>query len=147
MTHRVLAITTWISGIALIASLVLASASVWLDPWQQRLSFGKDVHVGVWSAWGPRLIFFNDAEYGPYRGSTIALVDDGGNTYPRDFKPSGFGDVAGVYYRHFVWTNTNDTLWTLMVSLWYPIVLFAALPGWAIVRRVWARSHGRNPAQ
>ena len=145
MKHRVLAIITWISAIALIATLVVAAASVWLDPWRYRLSFGNDFHVGVWSAWGPRLVFFNDAEYGPYLGSTIALVDEQGNVYPRDLKQSSFGDVAGVYYRHFVWTNTNDTLWTLMVSLWYPIVLFAALPGCAILRRVWAHRQDPNP--
>jgi hypothetical protein len=37
------------------------------------------------------------------------------------------GDFPGIYYRHFEWLDDRP-IWTLMVSLWYPIGLFAILP-------------------
>lgn len=89
----------------------------------------------------PRLVLFSDGEYGLYSGSIIALVADGGKTAPR-LKESSFGDVAGVYYRHFEWTDSGETLWTLEISLWYPILLFAILPARSVIRLI--RSSGRS---
>ncbi len=73
-----------------------------------------------------RLVFFNDAEYGPYSGSIIGLVDEDGNIYPPLEREQAFGDSWGIYYRYF--QRSGSTLWTLTVTLWYPIAVFAIMP-------------------
>ncbi len=88
-----------------------------VDPWKHRISLTDDFHVTLWGhVVDARIVFFNDAEYGPYRGSIIGLAGDS------DLKERGFGDFLGIYYRHFQWPNS--VLWTWMVSLWYPVALF-----------------------
>lgn len=54
-----------------------------------------------------------------------------------------FGDTLGIYYRYFRWTVSGATLWTLSVSLVYPLAMFTVLPlVWAwrrasVVCRIW----------
>jgi hypothetical protein len=48
-----------------------------------------------------------------------------------------FGDFLGIYYRHFRWVG-EATLWTLRVSLWYPVVLSGVLPAY------WVFHHWRK---
>ncbi|TWT56298.1 hypothetical protein CA85_43010 [Allorhodopirellula solitaria] len=96
-------------------------------PTEYHFSFRDDSHVGVSSrGLDARLVFFNDVEYGPYRGSTIGLIHANGEIYPPLEREGSFGDSWGVYYRHFQWSDS--TLWTLMVTLWYPITIFAIMP-------------------
>lgn len=112
----------------LIAMLGLAVYSLWMNPWDHRLSVGQHFHVSVWGGdWDIRLVFFNDADYGPYRGSTISV--DGNPPLRRELY---FGDTAGVYYRYF--GLAGSALWTLMVSIWYPVALFSILPSWQLLR-------------
>lgn len=126
MARRTLLITTWLSGGLFIIMVVLAIASVWINPWSHHLSLTSDFHAGVWGrGWDIRLVFFNDTDYGPYRGSMIGVFDDQGNIHPPLRKDVRFGDTAGVYYRYFRWADA--TLWTLMVMIWYPIVVFSVL--------------------
>jgi hypothetical protein len=134
-TGRLLTIATWVSAFALSVAIFLFGASWWLNPLDHRLSFGEHLHFGIcrMGYHDPRLVVFNDPQYGPYSGSIIAIVGDDGNVKP-PLKESAFGDVAGVYYRHFAWVDSGNTLWTLMVSLWYPIGLFAILPARSVFR-------------
>ena len=44
-------------------------------------------------------------------------------------------DFPGIYYREFDWKIHGAPYWTLRVSLWYPILLFAILPAWWGFRR------------
>ena len=55
-------------------------------------------------------------------------------------------DLPGIYYRQFVWWKQEFPWWTLRVSLWHPIVLFAILPMlWVIRRRgFWFRKTTAN---
>lgn len=46
-----------------------------------------------------------------------------------------YGDLPGVYYRHFEWLNPQTPWWTLCISLWYPIAITATLPSWWLVKR------------
>lgn len=103
-------------------------------------------------------IFTGDA---PYRGSIMNLEgmwDDVPATERRDwgwaFQRCGleavsfidllgqsagrarYGDFPGVYYRHFEWRSSQNTWWTLCVSLWYPIGFAAMLPSWWLFRRL-----------
>ncbi|MCA8988131.1 MAG: hypothetical protein KDA78_10840 [Planctomycetaceae bacterium] len=108
-------------------SVLMFLAGYIISPLDYHFSLSDDFHVGVWSN-GPdsRLVFFNDPAYGPYRGSIIGLTDQDGNVYPPLIHEQSFGDSWGIYYRYFQWSDS--TLWTLTVTLWYPIVLFAILP-------------------
>ena len=92
-----------------------------------QFSFSDDSHAGVGArGLDSRIVFFSDAEYGPYHASIIGLADADGNDYPPLILEESFGDSLGIYYRSFQWSDS--TLWTLMVTLWYPIVLFAIMP-------------------
>lgn len=125
------------AGLAMTVALWLAAFFV--NPWDCHLSVGDTFHVGVWGGVdGPmfgRVVLFNDREYGPYRGSIIALSDGRGGVWPRH-RVSGWGDACGVYYRHFYFADSGRTLWTVMVSLLYPFVAFAIVPLAWVWRRV-----------
>lgn len=134
MTHlrRIPTIATWVSTVMLALTLLLAAASYWLNPWANYLSIGNDFHAGV--EWRRnvdiRLVFFNDAAYGPYNGSMTSVM----GAPPID-EERAFGDTAGIYYRYF--RDGADTLWTLKLSLWYPAGLFALFPCWQGFRTLW----------
>ncbi len=121
-------------------SVVLFAASYRVDPTKTRISLGDNFHVSllVRRDIDARIVFFNNAGYGPYQGSLVAVgaVGSPPQEYP---KRVGFGDWLGIYYRHFRWPD--EVLWTLSVSLWYPMVFFAlcALIAWWRWKRRLAR--------
>jgi hypothetical protein len=127
----------WFNRAALASAVLLAcTVALWLvafflNPAERHLAVTESFRVGVWG--GPicgRLVFFNTAD-GPYHGSIIALSDGQGNSHPR-LRARGWGDSWGVYYRHFYFFDSGETVWTLMISLLYPLALFAILPvAWA----------------
>lgn len=121
---RTFRIATVISTALLAGTLFLFLRS-WENPSTTPFfSVTSSFHIGIWhGADGPNIAFFNNAEYGPYRGSLIGLE---GVVDPDLLRVSHFGMSYGVYYRYFQWTHT--TLWTLMISMWYPLVAFSILP-------------------
>jgi hypothetical protein len=123
MARRAFNIVAVASTVMLVVSVLLFFVGHVLNPWDHYLSLGDDFHVGVWGrGLDSRIVFFNDAEYGPYRGSIVGIVDSDGNVYPPREREAAFGDAWGIYYRYFQWSDA--TLWTLMVTLWYPISVF-----------------------
>ncbi|MEI9863238.1 MAG: hypothetical protein WDN00_01485 [Limisphaerales bacterium] len=76
------------------------------------------VKITATELWGGNVIFFN--QEAPYTGSIVSLGDDGvivnGCT--------GYG----IYYRLIKDPARTDSWWTLMFSLWYPVVTFSILP-------------------
>ena len=109
----------------------VCEGGVWLfsDKWPYT---GSTTYVGdsnrspahfVWRGW--RL---PGTDYGLGRS---AIVNERGDVLQRK---TG-GDLPGVYYRHFWWYDLPQTLWTLEVSLWYPILAFAVLPAAGLLRR------------
>lgn len=156
MIHRSFHVASLISGVLLAFIVVLWLVTLVASP---RFPLTRHFNLGVWSGFSGdtlgRLVFFNDAQYGPYRGSIIALSDDkhppkavwtwrvsenygAGKEYIFDgegaIQVTATGaDFPGVYYRHFQWPNSPQPLWTLMVSLWYPFLFFSVLPlGWIL---------------
>ena len=137
-----------ISGVLLGCTVVLWASAFVISPWNHRLSITESFHVSVWGGFDEpffgRLVFFNNKEYGPYRGSIISLSDSQGNSVPPITKRA-WGDLFGVYYRYFHWSDTGETLWTLMVSLGYPLLLFSVLPAFWLWQR-YGRLYRGKPA-
>ena len=126
-------------------SLIAAFLTLALNPWDHRVTLTPDFRFGVWSGFShlnpvlgfscsdPVLVFFNQNE-GPYRGSLITVEGD-----PHPPMVTGVDwEFPRIYYRRIRW---DDSLtWTLMVSLWYPLILFAIGPLiWGVSR--WRHSH------
>lgn len=137
--------TARVSNLALMASAVFAVGVLLLSlmmrfaaPRDFRLSLTPALHFAVSNARGSaglgRVEIFNDAEYGPYRGSIIGLVGADGKIDPPLDCEIAWGDAWGMYYRYFRWRD-GRILWTLSVSRWYPLLAAAALPFARLVRR------------
>jgi hypothetical protein len=127
MVCRTSKLATILSTVMLGIASLLFLLGFFLNPWDHHLSCGEKFHVAVWNrGLDSRLVFFNNAQYGPYRGSLLGILDAEGNVYPKRKWEQSFGDSWGAYYRYFQWTDA--TLWTLMISLWYPISAFAIIP-------------------
>jgi hypothetical protein len=106
-------------------TLLLSALTFVVDPWNHFVSLSSHVHIGVWRIRGDslgRVMFFSDAHYGPYRGSLIDLEYGDVVVSPFDRRVE-WGDTCGIYYRWFHRTD-GKTLWTLALSLWYPLVAF-----------------------
>lgn len=125
------------SHLALTASAVFAVGILLLGltmriaaPREMRLSLSPNLHIGVSnsrrSAGLGRFEIFNDAR-GPYHGSIIGLVGADSKSYPPLDCEIAWGDAWGVYYRYFRGQD-GSILWTLSVSLWYPLLASAAFP-------------------
>jgi hypothetical protein len=117
----------------------MGAACVRLDPRANALHITKRCHVGL-THWreGPRIVLFNDAQSGPYTGSIISMVGD-----PRPPTCTGFGDTAGIYIRIIRWPN-GGSLWTVAVTLWYPVALAGIWPGIRFVRGLLRNSPTRR---
>ena len=81
----------------------------------------------VTKSWGGNAIFFNQNV--PYTGGTISISKD----LPINVK--GW-DRLGVYFRLISDARRSDNWWTLMVSLWYPIIIFGILPAAYMVQKL-----------
>jgi hypothetical protein len=167
MTRRWLNVASLVSAVFIGCTVALWLATFAFSPWDHRLSFTHHFHVSVWSGFNGDtlgcLVLFNNAEYGPYRGSIIALVDTNHPSSKRgwsigdydigqitDFDGRGeiavrerVCDLPGIYFRHIWRANQDSPLWTFMVSLWYPLLLFSVLLGVWIVRR-WRLRHTKH---
>jgi len=133
MSRRLFNALSLISAVYLLGTVNLWIWSFWADARTQSLSFANDFHV---AAERGRLSFFNDKDYGPYRGSIIAIVSE---EWPMErifSKHQAFGETLGIYYRYFRWADSGAVLWTLSISLIYPLILFSLLPAiWIVLRR------------
>ncbi len=131
MANRLFNVAAVLSATATALLVAAWVAGGFTDSSHQFLSIGSAFHVSVErkDADG-RAFFFNDASHGPYRGSIISVSAPGTLNGP---KRSGF-DFAGVYYRRFLWPD-GSVLWTLAISLMYPLFASAILPSAWVVRR------------
>jgi hypothetical protein len=153
---------SFISAILALCTLVLWLLTFIVNPWDHKISLTKNFHISVWYGFsgdtlGRLVIFNNNAQYGPYRGSIVSLSNE---KYPPkpvwvwrigenygigkeiDFDGKGeidltetAADFPGIYYRHIQWPKEPQPLWTLMMSLWYPLFLFSILPVIWLIRR------------
>lgn len=126
MKSRTAKFATFLSTLMLGVSMLLFVLGYFLNPRDHHLSFGESFYVGL-MAWGAdsRIAFFSHAD-GPYQGSIMGLCGSNGGIDPSIKQQRAFGDLCGIYYRYFRWSD--DTLWTVAVSLWIPIIVFGILP-------------------
>ncbi len=115
--------------------------------WKPWISLNPQCHIsvcGFGNSSVSRLNMFNNPTYGPYRGSVIEL-SKGPDDEPTVKLKAAFGDSYGIYYRYFEWPD-KSVLYTLSVTLWYPLIGFAIAPFYWLVRSI--KSHdSHNIAQ
>jgi hypothetical protein len=101
-----------------------------------HISFGQDIHIAVTGNWGGNLVFFNQTM--PYTGSVMSFTGD--NTLSEAGLTGG-----GIYFRHIKHTIEKDKdWWTLMISLWYPIIIFGILPSVFVAKKFCATKGARR---
>jgi hypothetical protein len=147
----------WFDVAALVSAVFLGlTVAGWLigffiNPLDHHLSVTESFHIGIES--GPDglifgcVVFFNNGQYGPYRGSIIGLSAGPDDTLP--YQRTAWGDLesSGVYYRHIYWPDSDTPLWTLAISLLYPFLLFAVVPLVWMWRRWSARCPKNRPTE
>ncbi len=135
-------IATLVSTLLLACSLALFIAGWHVDAYNHSIHVRDDFHIGlVHRDFDTGIAFFSD-EFGPYNGGVIALTAKGD---PSPFeKKLGF-DAWGIYYRYFKFriVDPGRVLWTLRISLWYPIAVFSILPSIWLARKY--RRHANQP--
>jgi hypothetical protein len=87
-----------------------------------RISLAKNFNVSVYKKPRASLLFFNQTA--PWFAGTL-----GDNQTERGW------DGWGFFYRIVNDTDRKETWWTLMFSIWYPIIIFAILPLVFIIKR------------
>jgi hypothetical protein len=114
------------AAVATVIVLLWLSAGVGnIDGITPLATFSKDCHLTIFGHGADyRVAIYNDAVYGPYHGSIVGMAGPDGRT---GIQGHGFGDTAGVYFRHFRWPG-GAVLWTLMISLLYPLAISLVLP-------------------
>lgn len=106
---------TIFSFILCVVLLFLWAIGYSFDVWNDGITLGPEFHVGAFDG---NISFYSDEV--PYQGSIIGLA---GTKFDR-----GIGwDFPGVYYRYFRWQD-GCTLWTLTLSILYPVLLTGSLP-------------------
>lgn len=134
MKNKLFRICAYVS-IAFFAVLIGIYICAWIfDPnsgeppmhWR-HISLGHDINLGASNVedreW---LVFYN----GPYPNDTTMLG-------PTD-TITGY-EGYGIYYHVIHKSATKVTWWTLMISLWYPIILFGILPAIFAVKKLRVR--------
>jgi len=79
---------------------------------------------------------------GPYTGGTVDIVPADGA--PGRFnRASGFSEHYGVYFFHLN-LNGKETLWTFVISIWYPTGFVALAFLWFLAKEMSYRKVLRN---
>ena len=125
MSRRIFNKLSLISAILLACTICLWVWSDSTDPRKDCLSFSSEFHVAV-LLWPRRAS--SATRNGPYHGSIIAMTSPERPIERIFSKQRAFGDILGIYYRYFRWADSGAVLWTLSVSLFYPMIVFAVLP-------------------
>jgi hypothetical protein len=143
MSRRLFNLTAAFSTVVSILIIIASLFAHTIDPRRHHVSITSACHLSI-DAHGcdARIELFNDAIYGPYSGSIISMTSiNNAITNPNSPTKRGFGDFAGIYYRHFRWRD-GTLLWTLSLSLLYPLLVAMVLPMIWIFRRSSRRQRG-----
>jgi hypothetical protein len=92
----------------------------------RHLPLGYDIKLSVSNVEDRKwVIFFN----GPYPNYTTTLG-------PTDTVTGGWDRGYGIYYLVIHDSASKWTWWTLMISLWYPIILFGISPAIFVAKKL-----------
>jgi hypothetical protein len=89
-------------------------------------SLGNKFHIATTRSCGGSLVFFNQTT--PYAGSVVSFTGDNSVV---EHGLTGYG----IYFRSIKYIDKKETWWTLMISLWYPVIIFAILPLAFVVKK------------
>jgi hypothetical protein len=91
---------------------------------------GGNLHITITKDWGGRLILLNQCM--PSEGVMLSGIGDD--------KINVIGwRKCGIYYSYIIHTIEKDkNWWTLMISLWYPIIIFGIVPFACAIKRIYA---------
>jgi hypothetical protein len=100
---------------AIVCCLLVAAflVSYHLDVRRHCIAITPNLHVGLFD--GGTWLYSDEW---PYRGGILEIAG-----YPSVVSKTGF-DFPGIYYRYF--RSASHRSWSLMLSFWYPIVLFVS---------------------
>src|SRR5262245_42563348 len=111
-------------SVVLFFACALLAVYAWLvnpDPREHHVSLG--FYVAAVNLRGPRLVVFSDAVVGPYTGGTVDIFRPGSKEKPT--VENDDIDLPGIYFRTLFGQRRT---WTLILSLWYPLLIFGVLP-------------------
>ncbi|HEY1718421.1 MAG TPA: hypothetical protein VGH42_09045 [Verrucomicrobiae bacterium] len=92
----------------------------------RHISLGHDINLAASnSEGGESLYFFN----GPMPNGTTMLG-------PTDTVTGGWDRGYGIYFLSIYDAASKWTWWTLIISLWYPIIIFGILPAIFAVKKM-----------
>ena len=137
---KVFKVATLVSAVLFSLSLTLFIAGWYVDAYSHSIHVSDDFHFGlVHSDFDTRLAFFN-SQFGPYNGGIIALTAKGDKS---PFEREMYFDAPGIYYRYFEFAivHPGEVIWTLKISLWYPMVAFSLLPAIWLVNKYRLRAN------
>jgi hypothetical protein len=140
MKNKILSVCTYVST-ALFLGFASLSFYLWIfDPnpgngeppmhWR-HISLGHDINLAASnSEGGESLYLFN----GPMPNGTTMLG-------PTDTVTGGWDRGYGIYFLSIYDAASKWTWWTLIISLWYPIILFGILPAIFVVKKLRGREN------
>jgi len=139
MLRRLLNIASMLSAVVCCLIVMACMMAGHVDPRKHFVSFSHDSHLSIdGRGTDARLEVYSDLTVGPYHGGIIGM-SSAKYEYPT-VDPTGprvwaFGDTAGIYFRMFRWPS-GKSLWTLSISLLYPLAASCILPiVWFTLRR------------
>ena len=89
-----------------------------------------NVHASLTSRMDGSMVFYNQKS--PYMGSIISFA---GDKAVSEWGVTGWG----VYFRHIENTVEKSVWRTLIISLWYPVILFGILPALFAIEKTRAK--------
>jgi len=92
-----------------------------------RISFDARFSMAIIGRWGESLIVFNQRD--PYLGGFYGVTGGSKIQVTRL-------DYYGVYFRKIIDPSINDSWWTVMISLWYPISFFGIIVSLLLLKRL-----------
>lgn len=122
------------SAVVLLLTVVAIGLSYRVDAYRKRVQVGE-ISLTVASGFnGPSLVVYNTGS--AYLGGIVGAY---GSVTGASQQPSRFSAPGVSYWRH---RFQVDHWWTAIVSLYYPLVIAAVLPGWWL----WRMGRRRRPA-
>ena len=158
-------VATIASSLICVLLIIALVASYHSDKWRHAINITSSVVLGTADGW---VSLGTDTRYISDHLDGVRLSYEGGEAIGRkdwrygirsygvqqrtyvseqgEFVAKDIGLILpGIYYRWFQ-RNNQPLVWTIMVSLWYPIIVSVACPAFLLLRRLRARGPNQRGA-